>query len=236
MKFITSIGPKRIERQQYCMNTWLPYGDITAIQVASEIPELQAQFPAVQFIATDRTGEKLFGYPNRINICAMIEQGPGLLINSDIKIDTTQNQFNLDWEPKSKQFNVGVRYDFDGPKQPKYLNKHGIDAFLITEEVMAVIEDHGFVIGVPVWDYWIVWHMMIHKFKIQTKLTPGLLHLNHMMGWLESDHKKGMTIMQKEYGIDHRKLSIEICKVTRRLGVKPGRHNYMQPIKEGTQS
>lgn len=60
---------------------------------------------------------------------------------------------------------------------PKFLNKHGIDAFLITEEVMAVMEDHGFVIGVPVWDCWLVWHMLIHRFKIRTKLTPGLLHL-----------------------------------------------------------
>ena len=166
MRFITSIGPKRIERQQFCMATWLQYGEIVAVQTVDEIPLLQAQFPDVKCVSTDKTGKEIFGYPSRVNISAMVDQGPGLLINSDIKIDTTQRQFDADWEPKPKQFNVGVRYDFDGPGKPKFLNKHGIDAFLITEEIMSVMEDHGFVIGVSVWDSWIVWHMLIHRFTI----------------------------------------------------------------------
>ena len=225
MKFITSINPNRIERQQYCMATWLQYGEIIAVQTAGDIPLLQPHFPDVQFVATEKTGAKIFGYPSRVNISAMIDQGPGLLINSDIKIVTDQGQFDSDWRPKSRQFNVGVRYDFDAPGQPKYLNKHGIDAFLITEEVMAVMEDHGFVIGVPVWDSWIVWHMLIHRFKIKAKLTPGLLHLNHPLGWSDTDLTKGMAIMQREYGIGHKGLSEAICDVTGRLHIKPGRHN-----------
>ena len=88
MKFLTSISPRRIERQQYCMATWLQYGEITAVQTAGEIPLLQPQFPNVQFVATEKTGALTFGYPSRVNISAMIDQGPGLLINSDIKIDT----------------------------------------------------------------------------------------------------------------------------------------------------
>ena len=87
MRFITSISPKRIERQQYCMATWLQYGEIVAIQTADEIPMLQEQFPEVKFVSTDKTGKELFGYPSRVNISAMVEQGPGLLINSDIKFE-----------------------------------------------------------------------------------------------------------------------------------------------------
>ena len=225
MQFITSISPRRIERQQYCMATWLQYGEILAVQTADEIPLLQTHFPDVKFVATEKTGANIFGYPSRVNISAMIDQGPGLLINSDIKIDTNQKQIDSDWKPKPKQFNVGVRFDFDGPGQPKYLNKHGIDAFLITEEVMAVMEDHGFVIGVPVWDCWIVWHMLIHRFKIRAKLTPGLLHLNHPLGWSDTDLAKGIAIMQREYGIGQKGLSEAICDVTGRLHIKPGRHN-----------
>ena len=70
------------------MATWLQYGQILAVQTASEIPMLQPHFPNVQFVATEKTGAKLFGYPSRVNISAMIDQGPGLLINSDIKIVT----------------------------------------------------------------------------------------------------------------------------------------------------
>lgn len=225
MKFITSISPRRIERQQYCIKTWLRYGNVVAIQAANEIPALQSQFPDVQFEATDRTGAKLFGYPSRVNIAAMIEHGPGLLINSDIKIDTTATEFKADWTPAPKQFNVGVRYDFDGPGKPKYLNKWGIDAFLITEEVMRLVEDHGFVIGVPVWDYWLIWHMLIHRFKIKTKLSLGLFHLNHPMGWPESDMAIGMKIMKREYGIGQKGLSVAISDVTGRLHVKPRARN-----------
>jgi hypothetical protein len=225
MKFITSISPKRIERQQYCMATWLQYGEIVAVQTVEEIPLLQAQFPNVHFVATDRTGKELFGYPSRVNISAIVEQGPGLIINSDIKIDTTQRQFDADWKPKPKQFNVGVRYDFDGPGKPKFLNKHGIDAFLITEEIMSVMEDHGFVIGVPVWDSWIVWHMLTHRFKIKAKLTPGLLHLTHPLGWSDQDLAKGLAIMQGQYGIGQKGLSVAVSDVTGRLNVKHGRHN-----------
>ena len=67
--------------------------------------------------------------------------------------------------------------------------------------------------------------MLINRFKIQAKLTPGLLHLNHPMGWSDSDLAKGMAIMQREYGIGQKGLSETISDVTGRQHVKPGRHN-----------
>ena len=215
MKFITSISPKRIKRQRYCINSWIKHGNVVAIQAEHEIQELQPQFPQVQFIACSQIEED----SSRVNICAMIKQGPGLLINSDIKIESTQEEFNIDWEPKPKQFNVGVRYDFDGPGEPKTLNKYGIDAFLITEEIINAIEDHGFVIGIPVWDYWIIWHMITKGFKIKTKRSPGLLHLNHPMGWPMSDMPKGMEIMKRDYGIGQKTLNLVIGDITDRLNV-----------------
>ncbi len=87
------------------------------------------------------------------------------------------------------------------------------------------MEDYGFVIGVPVWDRWIVWHMLMHRFKNQAKLTPGLLHLNHPLGWSETDLAKGMEIMRREYGIGQKGLSVAICDVTGRLQVKKGSRN-----------
>lgn len=69
------------------------------------------------------------------------------MINSDIKIDSRHEDFQADWESERGQFNVGIRYDFDEPGQPKIMNSYGIDAFLITEEAMERIPDEGFVIG-----------------------------------------------------------------------------------------
>lgn len=202
MKFITSISRHRIERQQYCMNTWLTYGDITAVQTADDIEFLSPLFPQVNFVNTTLTGAEFYGLPNRVRIKALVDQGPGLLINSDIKLDTTHRDFTRDWKTHARQFSVGIRYDFDGPGKPKVLNRYGVDAFLISEEVMALLPDLGFVIGVSVWDYWIIWHMMTERFRIKPKTTPGLLHLRHTQNWDERETQIGLSILQSKYGLD----------------------------------
>jgi hypothetical protein len=205
VKFITSLSRHRIERQQYCLKTWQQHGEITAVQSAADIEILTPHFPQVRFVETDKTGSHRYCLPNRVRIKAMIDQGPGLLINSDIKIDSSHDDFQADWEPERGQFNVGIRYDFDEPGQPKVLNPYGIDAFLITEEAMDLIPDVGFVIGVSVWDYWIVWHMMTERFRIKAKTTPGLLHLRHPPNWGERDTEIGLSIMRSVYGLNEPK-------------------------------
>ena len=205
MKFITSLSRHRIERQQFCLATWRPYGTITAVQTAEDCAVLAPLFPGVDFVATELTGSDLYAAPNRIRIKVLVDQGPGLLINSDIKLDTSAREFNHDWQPSLRQFNVGVRYDFDGPGKPKEMNPYGIDAFLITEEVMRLLPDVGFVLGVPMWDYWIVWHMMTERFSIETKLTPGLLHLRHVVNWSERDTRIGYSLMDAHYGLDSKR-------------------------------
>lgn len=202
MRFITSLSLKRIERQQYCMETWKQFGDITAVQTVGDVEILKPHFPDVNFVTTELTGEHQYGLPNRPRIKAMVDQGPGLLINSDIKITSSRQEFENDWTPKPKQFNVGVRWDFDAPKSEKIINSCGIDAFLITEEVMECLPDVGFVIGVPMWDYWIVWHMMTERFKIKSKTSQGLLHLKHDINWTREQMELGKLIMESEYGLD----------------------------------
>lgn len=201
MKFITALSRHRIDRQQYCLKTWEQFGDITAVQTAEDIELLKPHFPNVKFVETTLTGKEMYDMPNRVRIKALVDQGPGLLINSDIKLDTTERDFERDWEPQKRQFNVGIRYDFDGPGTKKKINSHGIDAFLITEEVMQRLPDLGFVIGVSVWDYWIIWHMVTERFSIKAKTTPGLLHLRHDVNWSARDTQVGYGIMQAAYGL-----------------------------------
>jgi hypothetical protein len=202
VKFITAFSRHRIERQKYCLQSWLEHAsEVVAVQTAEDIQILQPHFPEVKFVETNLTGEFLYQLPNRVRIKALVDQGPGLMINSDIKVDSTKNEFAKDWSPTSRQFNVGIRYDFDGPGKSKVLNTHGIDAFLITEEVMTRLPDVGFVIGVSVWDYWIIWHMMCERFQIKTKTTLGLLHLRHPVNWSEVDTKIGYGILEYAYGL-----------------------------------
>jgi hypothetical protein len=202
VKFITAFSRHRIERQKYCLQSWLEHAsEVVAVQTAEDIQILQQHFPEVQFVETKLTGEFLYQLPNRVRIKALVDQGPGLLINSDIKVSSTKSEFAKDWKPSSRQLSVGIRYDFDGPGKPKKLNSHGIDAYLITEEVMKRLPDVGFVIGVSVWDYWFIWHMMCERFQIKAKTTPGLLHLRHPVNWSEVDTKIGFGIMESVYGL-----------------------------------
>lgn len=99
------------------------------------------------------------------------------------------------------------------------LNPYGIDAFLISEEVMLLLPDVGFVIGVSVWDYWILWHMMTERFRIKAKTTPGLPHLRHTQNWGDRETELGLSIMRSEYGMEDPKqlLDAVIPKVTKRL-------------------
>lgn len=211
MRFITAFGRNRIERQKYCLQSWRKHAtEIVAVQTAEDIELLSPHFPGVRFVETDLTGAELYGLSNRVRIKALVDQGPGLLINSDIKVASSVAEFKEDWMFIPKTFSVGVRYDFDGPGQPKKMNKYGIDAFLISEDVMRLLPDIGFVIGVSVWDYWIVWHMMTKGFSTRAKITPGLLHLKHSVNWSAKDTSIGLGLMAEKYGIKEPKMLLDM--------------------------
>jgi hypothetical protein len=211
MRFITAFSRHRIERQQYCLSTWQEHAsEIIAVQTAEDISILFPHFPGVRFVETTLTGEELYQLPNRVRIKALVDQGPGLLINSDIKITNTPQEFKEDWASVPKQFNVGIRYDFDEPHTSKKINGYGIDAFLITEEVKNILPDVGFVIGVSVWDYWIIWHMLGEDFKIKSKTTPGLYHRRHPVNWSQKETDIGLKIMEQYYSLKNAKTILNI--------------------------
>lgn len=215
MKFITSLSLHRIERQQYCLETWRKHGTITAVQVAEDIPKLQADFPFVNFVATNLTGDVPYGYTNRVRIKALVDAGPGLLINSDIKLTDSEQSFKKKWTAKQNEFLVGVRQDFDGPGQPKELNAFGIDAFLITQKFASSLPDVGFVIGVSVWDYWMVWHALTEKLTVRP-ILDGLLHLRHPVNWDDRDTAIGLAMMDRHYGVGKQMLDVVIPIATKR--------------------
>ena len=78
--------------------------------------------------------------------------------------------------------------------------------FLVKEK----LPDIGFVIGVSVWDYWIVWHMFCEGYNIKAKITPGLLHLNHELNWSQRETKIGLDLMTKHYGLNNPKKTLDM--------------------------
>lgn len=215
MKFITSLSLHRVERQKYCLESWRRHGDITAVQVAEDIPRLQPEFPFVNFVSTELTGDVPYKYPKRVRIKALANEGPGLLINSDIKITDDPKTFSKKFSPKANEFTIGIRQDFDGPGKPKTLNRYGIDAFLLTQKIVDTLPDYGFAIGVSVWDYWIVWHAVTERMQIKP-ITDGLLHLRHEVNWSHCDTEIGYAILGKHYGVGKSLLDVVIPEITGR--------------------
>jgi len=220
MRFITALGKNRIERQQFCIGTWKPFAsEIVACNTAEDIAVLKPYFPDVRFeeCPPHLTGEKLYSRPDRVSIYALAQCGPGLLVNSDIKIDgITESEFSSMWAPVDRTLKIGIRYDFDGPGKRKTLNRYGIDAFLLTEQIIARIPNLGFIIGTSVWDYWLTWHMTAREAYHLTTIHGHLLHLTHQSSWNDADTEIGEKLMSHHYAISHKTLSSVIRVLTGR--------------------
>lgn len=219
MRLITAISKSRIERQQLCISSWTKYTkDIVACNTKEDIEHLQPLFPDVKFIECpeELTGKALYDRPDRVSIYALAKCGPGLLLNSDIKIEgvSTKDFYSI-WSPVSKMLKLGIRSNFDGLGKPKTQEKYGIDAFLLTEDVIESIPNLGFTIGVSVWDYWLVWHFITERYKIKP-IYGHMLHLVHTSSWNEQDTAIGMELMIKNYRIDLEQLTKAVQVFTAR--------------------
>lgn len=220
MRFITSLSRNRIDRQQYCIGTWKGFAsEIVVSNTKKDIEFLKPYFPDVRFeeCPSCLTGDQLYNRPDRSSIYALAQCGPGLLINSDIKIDgIDQKSFLEAWKQRDRTLKVGIRLDFDGPGKPKTLNPYGIDAFLLTESIIDRIPQLGFVIGTSVWDYWLIWHFVAkHSFFVEP-IQGHMLHLNHQSSWNAIDTAIGDGILKEHYGLDSRMLSRIVKCLTNR--------------------
>lgn len=220
MRIITSFSPNRIERQRTCLQSWLNRGcEVIAIQTHGEIEDISKSFPNVKFFGTDLT-ETEFGGSNRVRISALLNQcvhQPGLILNSDIHMISSREKLNKDWEIDEDSFKIGVRWEQLPWTGEVRLQKHGIDAFLITPEIANNTPDIGMSIGAPVWDYWMPFHVVSQLGKkLITNKSDNLRHVVHQQNWDNSESIVGFRIMQEYYGISTRNLNNWILEHTGR--------------------
>lgn len=219
MKLITAISKNRIERQQECIYSWSKVADeIVAVNTKQDIDYLRPLFPSVNFIEcpTHLTGERLYNRPDRVSIYALCQQGPGLLINSDIYINNiTKDNFNSIWSYHYNMFKVGIRTNISSTY--KRQEPYGIDCFLITEDIMHKIPELGFIIGTSVWDFWIIWHMATLGYEIKP-IYGHLHHLEHESSWNETDTQIGLGILAKKYKLTQLQITTITQSLTQRGG------------------
>lgn len=217
---VTSLSFNRIERQQYCVQTWRHRGlKVIAVQAPGETEYLQQFFPDVTFKEYDLPDTNIFSKntPTIYSMCqqAIEENDRIFLINSDISAKDKPSVFHQKLTHQENTLLVGIRKDADPGSKIRKLQKWGIDAFCLTPEMATVTPDLGFRVGLPGWDFWITYHL--HNLGYITKVSGLLLfHENHPRGWNAQDHAVYRAMIAEKYQISKRFLPYFILNVTGR--------------------
>jgi hypothetical protein len=220
MLAVTSIGPSRTERQQKCIASWIAAGlEVVAVQPPGEIEKLEPHYQGVRFVETDKVADK-FNCPHMVRISALIDQckdQTGLILNSDLVVS---NAYPSRFTEKQGTLSIGIRWNAM-PNGAKKLFKWGVDAFLITPEISALIPDIGLAMGLPAWDYFIPWYLAEKcGHKIETIKTAELIHEQHPQAWSKQSYNTGLEILASEYGLSRDAIAAYIQRATGRTHIR----------------
>jgi hypothetical protein len=206
MKFVTSISPNRLEHQIACINTWKDYAtEIVAVRTPDE-PILEV--PSVRFVTTDKLSTEFNSKCPRIY--SLIEECPGIIINSDISIVSPMflEKFAVE---RHKVLDCGIRYD------DNKLNKYGIDVFKITDELKAIYKDTPFGVGQPGWDYYFVIEAHRNGFFINAHKSPMIFHHQvHELNWTRWKLTLAQSFLERLYNKPSTDVTKEILRLTGR--------------------
>lgn len=222
MRIVTSIGPGRIERQQFCIASWLNMGcSVTSVQSVGETEKLQHLFPEVTFTETNLVGD-VFNRRHSVRIKALLDQAKRhniLILNSDIEIRSTIEDFTARWSnPEPNVLKLGVRWDEDPITKELTMLRWGIDAFLITPRIVTRLEDIGMTMGCPAWDYWIPIFLYNQcGYGVVTNKQPELIHEVHSKNWSDKEYKIGLRLLARHCGTGQKESSMLIKQLTQRV-------------------
>lgn len=203
MKFITSFNPhKRVERQLECLKSWQKYNiPVCSVQHESET-DCESIFSGVEWIYTN-TYNKFF-QTNLPFINSLLAQCPGIIINSDIDLSWSEEEFKYYSSPSIPI--VGIR------TEEGVLNPWGIDVFIIPHTYPPSPEI--FSIGKPGWDYWLMIELDKKPFKV---IKTGMNHAPHDDRWNSVNLSTAQTLLSNIYGMPSQLVSRYIQTITGRL-------------------
>lgn len=203
---VTSFSPTRIEAQQKAISTWKSHGhSFRAIQCISE--DYAKDFTDnITWVKPNLHWSK--NTPSLTDIFKTIEE-PTTLINSDIELEEP-----LTWKPQEGILKIGLRTDYC----PEFtqLNKYGIDAYLITPEMTPhLLGNSIWALGIPGWDYWVVWKLINEGFKLDT-YKEGFLHAAHKEQWNREDYRRCSKLLEFEFDVPVQDISDTLQQLTDR--------------------
>lgn len=218
MKFITSLNPRNIEKCRTVVDNWLLYlSEVIAVQTADEIEILAPRFPDIQFVATDDLDEKFDTRCPKIR--ALVAQGPGVIINSDIEIYTDKDTLlRKVVEVDESVLKCGIRWDYkDTPQGHKKLNPYGIDVFCITNRLKDILISSEYTIGQPGWDYYFILEANKHDIKISAQgKSPMFLHKIHEVNWSRWKLTLAQSLLERQYDMSQADVTRKVQRLTGR--------------------
>lgn len=192
-----------------CIESWRKYTDeIVAIRTVDE-PILD--IPNVRFVTTDKISKDFDSKTPRI--ISLIEECPGIIINSDIEIVSSGFE-ELFYVDIPNTLICGVRHDDGVP------NVHGIDVFKITQQLKEIYQDSVFGIGQPGWDHHLILWARNKGVKILARLHGIFHHEVHTLNWAKWKHTYAQSQLERIYGRDKKWLSSQILLLTNRRRLK----------------
>lgn len=206
VKLVSSVSPKRIERQKTCIQSWLDSGfDVVLMQNAKEL---------------DRCKE-LFDMPVEWRVCEtprplildMLKAGA--VINSDCEIRGDGPSFD--------GITGKLRWNFE-EGQPAREEEWGIDCWYLPKEVLDILpDDFPYQIGKPFWDYAVPAYMRHFGIDFVIDHEPWILHETHPLNWNDADWMEGYKYISSrlpgEYGTASFRESLSRIPYNKTLGM-----------------
>lgn len=192
---VTSLYAKNIDRQLECIRTWFRSGfDVVSVNLESEISSLKKIFP-VRFVVSsgtnlyDRPVPKVYDM-----LTTKVDTQLRLVLNADIEILQPIDDF------LTKAPALGLRRNYHDTPMDGDLERWGIDAFLLDNDMCKTFPDLPFGIGQPMWDYWVPWHLQRQGLTLSWCDEPLFFHKIHEIQWRMAALQTGWDIIYDHYG------------------------------------
>lgn len=185
----TSLTPGNLSVQRSSVDSWRRLGfTVASLNAADEIEKIQPLYPDVEFIQVQRDARQQYGKPFIYFddlILYLQKQGSEIcgIVNSDIIIDHPGIRSYIENEAKDSLL-FGCRIDVPSLEvRDGTVNIGGYDYFFFNRNIMHCYPQEEFCIGLPWWDYWVIFWPIANGMRTKKIITPVAFHLRHETSW-----------------------------------------------------
>jgi hypothetical protein len=184
-----SLSEDCIENQTRALRSWKDLGfKILSVNTSKELSQTSKEYYerlGVCFIIKEdglKEGVKTFTRIDNLIQVASQYSHIIFLINADIELYDKEKVFNMIRKAEESLCFVS-RYNYDSDITDNKIEKFGLDVFVFNSKFTKHLPNSSFVIGKPLWDYWIPYHFALNGVKICSIHDKIAFHKNHPKRW-----------------------------------------------------